>query len=130
MHRDECNAWVITAVFGGDPVLALNGGEKMDTTPDNPVSPVAKAFEKARLNHALGKSPLAALDGWNEELSDAAPAPKPAKDFLKSSGARFEKVSAKIRELFGAQNMEVCEEMIEAAQKLRDAERAAMLAEV
>jgi hypothetical protein len=128
MHRDEVNSWVILAVFGdSDPVKALNSGESMASNDEDPQSPVAKAFQHAALNHALGKAPL---EDWNEEIGAAAPAPTRAKDFLKSSDARFEKVSAKIRELFGAQNMEVCEEMIEAARKLRDAERAAMLAEV
>jgi hypothetical protein len=118
---------VIIACFGdSDPLRAAYGTDPMG---DEDIPTVTeKVIGAARLAVAMGKS-TDNLD-WNEEIGGAAPAPKPAKDFLKSSDARFEKVSAKIRELFGAQNMEVCEEMIAAARKLRDAERAAFLASV
>jgi hypothetical protein len=126
MNRDECNSWILMEVWGdSDITRALNSGEKLDMGDENPVSPVAKAFQHAALNHLLGKAPL---DGWNEEI--AAPAPKPATNFVKSSDERFEKVSAAIRQLCGPHGMETAEEMIEAARKMRDNERAAILAEV
>jgi hypothetical protein len=127
MNRDEVNCHIITAIWGdSDITRALNGGEAMADDNEDPRNPVQKMVDAARLAVAMGKS-TENLE-WEEEIG--TPAPKPAPQFVKSSEARFERVSAKIRELFGAQNMEVCEEMIEAARKLRDAERAAMLAEV
>jgi hypothetical protein len=126
MHRDECNAWILMEVFGdSDITRALNGGEGMASGDENPQSPVAKAFQHAALNRALGKAPL---EDWNEELGGAAPAPKPARDFIKSSDERFEKVSARIREICGPHGMETAEEMIEAARQLRDESRAEFLA--
>jgi hypothetical protein len=112
----EPNSWIILEVFGdSDPVRALNGGESLDTGEDNPISPVAKAFQHAALNHALGKAPL---EDWNEELGDAAPAPKPAKPFAKSSEERFARVSARIREICGDAT-ETAEDIITLAEKMR-----------
>jgi hypothetical protein len=125
----EINAHVIQAVYGNsDPRKGLSDG---DDDPDilsgdeNPLNVVAKAFDRARINHALGKA--ASIDGWDEELGDAAPAPKPAKDFVKSSDERFKKVSARIREIFSP-HVEIAEEMIEAARKVRDEARAEIIA--
>jgi hypothetical protein len=128
MKNHECNAWVITAVYGGDPVLALNGGEKMDMGDENPFSPVAKAFDRARFNHALDKTKAASIDGWDEESGTAAPAPKPSKDFVTASDERFKKVSARIREIFGPEHMEEAEEAIALAKKVRDEARAEKIA--
>jgi hypothetical protein len=126
MNRDEVNTHIILAIYGdSDPIRALNSGEGMSDDNEDPQSPVAKAFQHAALNHALGKAPL---EDWNETIGDAAPAPKPARDFIKSSDERFARVSARIRELCGPHGMETAEEMIEAARKLRDETRAEFLA--
>jgi hypothetical protein len=119
MHRDEVNAHIILAVFGdSDPVRALNSGEAMDAGEDNPISPVAKAFDRARFNHALDKTKAASIDGWNEELGDAAPAPKAAKPFVKSSEERFAKACAALKKVFG--EGEDYEAAVTLARRIRD----------
>jgi hypothetical protein len=127
MKNHQCNAWVITAVFGdSDPLRAAYGNDPMGDEEDFPTVP-EKVFGAARLAVAMGKS-TENLE-WDEPIGDATPAPaKPAKSFIKSSDERFVKVSAAIRQLCGPHGMETAGEMIEAAKKLRDGERAEFLA--
>jgi hypothetical protein len=128
----EINSHVILAVFGNeDPRKSLNDGDDCDilSGDENPANLVAQAFEKARLNSALGKSPLDGF-GWDEELGDAAPAPKATNNFVKSSDERFKKTAARIRELFGPEHMELAEEAIALAEKVRGEAIAEVIASV
>ena|ERR1700729_971417 len=119
--------WIILAVYGDTDIKrALNSGEGLADDDDNPISPVKKAMDAARLAVALGKS-TKNLD-WDEEIG-TPPAPKATNNFVKSSDERFKKVAARIREICSP-NVEIAEEMIEAARKLRDETRAEFLASV
>src|SRR5580692_12123490 len=115
-HRDTINRdWIILAVFGDyDPLQAAYGNEPMGD--EDPRSPVEKAMDAARLAVALGKS-TKNLD-WDEEIG-TPPAPKATNNFVKSSDERFKKVAARIRELFGPEHMELAEEAIALAEKVR-----------
>src|SRR5580698_1236015 len=116
MKNHQCNAWVITAVFGdSDPLRAAYGNDPMGDEEDFPTV-TEKVFGAARLAVAMGKS-TADLT-WDEEIGTPVPA-KPATDFVKSSEARFEKVCEKIREICGEHGTETAEQMIEAARTLR-----------
>jgi|GEM_PF-5426461 len=109
--------WIILAVYGDTDIKrALNSGEGLADDDDNPISPVKKAMDAARLAVALGKS-TKNLD-WDEEIGDA-PAPKATNNFVKSSDERFKKTAARIRELFGPEHLELAEEAIALAEKVR-----------
>jgi len=117
MAEIKPDPFLIVAIFGGDPLAALDSDPLGEEVSD----PVAKAMESNALARALGKSPDAS---WNESIGDA-PAEKP---FVKSSEERFAKVSAKIRELFGPAHLEEAEAAIGLAKKVRDEANAEIVA--
>jgi hypothetical protein len=113
-------------------IMALYGGNDFGLDNDNPSGDaediptvVEKVFADTALRKAGGTS--SHDSSWDEPIGDA-PAVSLPKDFIKSSDERFAKVATKIRELFGPLHMEEAEEAIEAAEEIRKAARAVVIA--
>jgi hypothetical protein len=120
-ERDEekklTDMHVIIACFGdSDPLRAAYGNDPMGN--EEVVHPVTKAFDRAGFNHAMDKTKAASIDGWDEEVGDVTPAPKPANNFVKSSEARFAKVCEKLKRIFG--EGEDYENAVKMAKQIRD----------
>lgn len=122
----EVNSHIILAIYGDSDIVRALDSDNCDGD-ENPISPVAKAFDAARLNRAMGKA--ASIEGWDTELGDVPPqrTSPPAKPFAKSSEERFKKVSETIRTIFGPERMEEAEEAIELAKTIRDEARAEVI---
>jgi hypothetical protein len=87
--------------------------------------PMAKFFENAELDNALNKRVPTRDASWDEVIT--APRVELSKEFLDRSDARFQRVAAKIRTMFG-EHGELADEAVSIAKSMLHAERAAMIA--
>jgi hypothetical protein len=111
------DSWMIIAIYGD--------GDEPSTIPDDAFdNPLGKLIEQNQLKAALGKG---AIDPeWDEPIG-ASPVTK-SDDLTPTSDARFEKVTEKVRKIFGPDHADEAEEAIALARKIRDEARAEVLA--
>jgi hypothetical protein len=117
------NKFLITALFGGSD-FGLDNDNPSGEQEDFPT-----VVEKVFADQALRKAGGASLhdESWDEPIG-TTPAAPPPKDFIKSSDARFARVCAELKKVFGEDHEEELAEAIELAKKMRAEARAEALA--